>query len=83
MSFNASRYVKTLQRYQLMFKTSIGGTSIGAVMSVIGLAAWAVGPMPSYLPWSLVMVAWGGALGYRVVLSTVRLLEQESHLSPD
>jgi hypothetical protein len=68
-------HLRTLERYRLMFTTSVGTASIGAVLSVIGLVAWAIGPMPVYLPFALFFLSAGGLLSYKFVLSTSRLLE--------
>jgi hypothetical protein len=77
MDLDRFRAGRTLRRYRAMFQTSIGIGSIAAVLSAVGLAAWAVGPMPVYLPWSLLLLSIGGALGYKVVTSTARLLDRE------
>ena len=80
MGQDGSRYLRTLRRYRAMFKTSVGIGSIAAVLSAVGLAAWAFGPMPVYLPWSLLLLSMGGALGYKVVTSTARLLDRSGRV---
>ena len=77
----AGRHLRTLRRYRLMSRTSGGSASGGAVLSVIGFAAWAFGPMPAFLPVGLLFVWMGGTLGYKVVLSTSRLLETHGYYS--
>ena len=80
MGQDGSRYLRTLHRYRAMFKTSVGIGSIAAVLSAVGLLAWAFGPMPVYLPWSLLLLSMGGALGYKVVTSTSRLLDRDERI---
>jgi len=79
MSFDTSRHMRTLRRYRFMFKTSIGFGSVGALLSAIGLLAWAFGPMPAFLPWALMMAWFAAAMAYKVVLSTTRILEQSGY----
>jgi hypothetical protein len=76
-------HMRTLGRYRLMFQTSVSSASIGAVLSILGLLAWTFGPMPEFLPWSMFMVWLAVLLGYKVVLSTSRLLEAEGGHSLD
>jgi hypothetical protein len=77
----AGRHLRTLQRYRVMFRTSVGFASVGLLLSVIGFAAWAFGPMPAYLPLGLLFVWMGGTLGYKVALSTSRLLDAHGYYS--
>ena len=79
MSFDRARHARTLQRYRFMFKTSVGFGSVGAVLSLLGLLAWAIGPMPAFLPWSLALLWFGGTTAYKVVLSTTKLLDKSGY----
>jgi hypothetical protein len=77
MTINRTPNLQTLQRYQLMFKTSIGTGLVGLVLVAGGLLAWLAGSLPLALPWGLLMVGASGALALKVVQSTARMIEVE------
>jgi hypothetical protein len=81
MTLDRYPHLPTLKRYQMMFKTSIGSAVIGVVLTLAGLFAWIGGPMPQFLPWSMMMISMGGLLGYKVVLSTSKILEANGEFS--
>lgn len=81
MTLDGSRHLRTLRNYQMMFRTSIGFASVGAVLSVIGFAVWVVtpGPMPQFLPLSWIIFTLASLLAYKVVTSTARLLDADGY----
>jgi hypothetical protein len=79
MTFDASRHFRTLSRYRLMFKTSLGMGTFGGVLTIVGMLAWAVGPLPQYLPWGMGILGVSMILGWMVTSSTARLLESEGY----
>ncbi|MEX2227432.1 MAG: hypothetical protein WEB52_13395 [Dehalococcoidia bacterium] len=76
MSIDATRHLRALNRYRLMFMTSLGMGSFGAALILAGMLAWAVGPFPDYLPWGMGILGVAMILGWMVTSSTTRILER-------
>lgn len=74
MTFDSLSQIKTLRRYQWMFRTAVWGGLAGALLMLGSVVAWMVGPAPIVLPWGLLMVAVSAALGLKVAQSTARII---------
>jgi len=79
MTSDVSRRRRTLRKYQMMFHLALAGTSIsgGVAAAGIGVALFTFG-IPTFLPISMIAFLVGALLMYRLAVSTMHLLEQDS-----
>jgi len=75
MTFDVTRQIAILRRYQLMFRTAVGAGTLGLLLLVVGVIAWMVGPPPVLIPWGLLLLGLSSALALKVAQSTARILE--------
>jgi hypothetical protein len=79
MTWDAIKANKTLRNYQLMFRTALWSTAAAGLLVAIGVVVALKTPgIPMVLPFGLLMASMGGLLMYRVTVSTMHLLEQDS-----
>jgi hypothetical protein len=75
--FDRRRTVRLLARYRLMFRVSLSTLCLSIFVLAASLVAWMVGPMPVSLPFALLMIELSGLCAYKVLTSTVRVLESD------
>lgn len=65
-----------IQRYRFMFRFSVSATALGGVVALLSVLGWvASGAMPPALPLGLIGTSLGGLLAYKVLVSTLAVLE--------
>jgi hypothetical protein len=79
MTWDAIKANKTLRNYQWMFRIALVGTLFGLFVGPIGLVAWMMRAVTINVPaMALLVVSLGGLTMYRVTVSTMHLLEEDS-----
>jgi hypothetical protein len=69
---------RTLERYRLLFKITIAVCVLSIVMTLSGLAHALVASETTLLSAGMLLFVLAVLYGYRVVLSTMRILEEEA-----
>ena len=70
------RQLQLLARYRFMFRAAVAMAVVGSMAVVAGGLAWAVlGTGAGSVPWGLATVSLAGLCAYKVLLSTMSILE--------
>jgi len=75
---NRDRRRNTLRRYQWMFKMALGIIALGVVVSLTGVVTLPAGSNPAVIAWGMLLASLSALTAYKILLSTVRLLEADS-----
>ena len=79
MPHELARTRRLLDRYSLMFRFSLAAAVLGALVAFLGvIASLNAGAMSGAVPLGLFFVSLGGLLAYKILTSTVRVLEKPS-----
>jgi hypothetical protein len=79
MTWDAIKANKRLRNYQLMFRTALWSTAAAGLLVAVGVVVALKTPgVPAFLPLSVLVASLGGLLMYRVTVSTMHLLEEDS-----
>ena len=79
MPHEIARTRRLLDRYSLMFRFSLAAAVLGALVAFLGvIASLNAGAMSGAVPLGLFFASLGGMLAYKVLTSTVRVLERPS-----
>jgi len=78
MTLDVARRTRTLRRYRFMFKAALVEVAVSLLMLAAGVVVALNGAGTEFIGWSLIVfiIAFIGA--YKILNSTVRLLEHEA-----
>ncbi len=75
---NRDRRRTTLRRYQWMFKVALSVIALGVLVSFTGVVTLPAGSDPALIAWGMLLASLSTLTAYKILLSTVRLLEADS-----
>ena len=78
MAFDALRRQRVLRRYRLMFKVSLTEVAVSLLMIVAGIGVAIDTSKTTMIGWGLILFILGVLTSYKILNSTVRLLEHEA-----
>ena len=79
MPHEIARTRRLLDRYSFMFRFSLAAAVLGALIAFVGvIVSLSAGALSGAVPLGLTFVSLGGMLAYKVLTSTVRVLERPS-----
>ncbi len=78
MAFDALRRQKVLRRYRFLFKVSLVEVAISLLFIAVGIGVAIDTSKTTMIGWGVLMFLLSGIGAYRILNSTVRLLEHEA-----